>query len=160
MVAEQMFGRRDATWEIGQPTFTANGPNLRHALNGQTVWVELSQNAAGYWPTAVFELAHEVVHMLDPMKHYTNTLEEGVAVAFQHMVTPAFSGVPIRVTLPTYLAAESLVVGLGMDIPLMVRTVRERYGRLSGVTTDQLRAAFPHISDESLNRLAGECSPR
>ena len=81
-LAEGFFGTRDRSFSIADPRFHERGPFLQHSSEDEHLWVELSNNAAGYWPTAVFELAHESVHLLNPVKGYTNTLEEGFAVAF------------------------------------------------------------------------------
>ena len=43
----------------------------------------MSDNGRFYWPTVVYELAHETVHLLNPVfLGEANYLEEGVAVAF------------------------------------------------------------------------------
>ena len=79
--ADDLLGPRDHTIVICQPAFGDAGPHIIPYRNGW--WgAELSNNAKGYWPTALVELAHETVHLLNPKVANTNRFEEGVAVEF------------------------------------------------------------------------------
>ena len=80
--AESLLGARDLSKKVYQPQFTDHGPNLRKTPNLNGAFVELSRTAETDWAEAVFEMAHETVHLLNPVAGNTNNLEEGVAVAF------------------------------------------------------------------------------
>ena len=80
--AEAVLGPRDSSKRIYQPQFTDNGPLLRNTPAMDGAYVELSRAGQSYWPTVAFEMAHETVHLLNPVAGDANNLEEGVAVAF------------------------------------------------------------------------------
>ncbi len=82
-MAEALFCPRDPSYQLYQPQFYEDGPNLRFSIDQQGVWAELSYNGRFYWPTVVCEMAHETVHLLDTVvRGEANNLEEGVAVVF------------------------------------------------------------------------------
>lgn len=82
-LAEEKFGTRDISKKIYQPTFHVDGPHIRLTPTLDGAFAELSHFAQNYWPTAVYELAHETVHLLNPQPGQQSTvLEEGLAVEF------------------------------------------------------------------------------
>ena len=106
--AEALLGQRDRSKIICQPIFVENGPNTPD-LSG--AFAALSMRAAGYWPTVVYELAHETVHLLNPVEGYTNWLEEGVAEAFAVEMSRILTTHPITTdaSYPAYVEALALV---------------------------------------------------
>ena len=66
-MAEALFCPRDPSYQLYQPQFYEDGLNLRFSIDQQGVWAELSYNGRFYWPTVVCEMAHETVHLLDPV---------------------------------------------------------------------------------------------
>jgi hypothetical protein len=158
--AEQDLGTRSTNYSIGEPRYDQDGPRLRFSSDRLAVWAELSLNAAGYWPTLVFELAHETVHLLDPVQGHTNFLEEGIATAFQLLVAPGISGIEIPVMFPIYLDALRLVESLPVSPIEVGRLVRARWGALAMVSMAQLQAIFPASDLAILEKLATTCVPR
>ncbi len=151
--AETALGSRDISKKIYQPQFTDDGPLTRNTPNLDGAFAELSRNGEFYWPTVIFEMAHETVHLLDPNPGNTNNLEEGVAVVFSLIVQPVY-GIDIRPAMKSYIAALQLVCALPSGPLEAGRRVRERVGRLSAVTVQDLRALFPNVDGEVLERLA------
>lgn len=158
--AEEFFGARDKAIKIGKAEFNDRGPYIQWSADKKSVWTRLSNNAAGYWPTAVYESAHEVVHMLNPVVGYANHLEEGMSVAFQHEIAPAFSGVLIKVGLASYLEAESLAKKLHKDVFHAGKLIREHVGAFSKATPMNLKTLFPNADKTLLAKLCEECRPR
>jgi hypothetical protein len=158
-IAEEHFGTRDGMFTISDPVFGETWSQIRFARAGKTAWVRLSTNAAGYWPTAVFELAHECVHLLNPVIGDVNLLEEGFAVAFQRLVAPSLSGVEISVAPATYLEAERLVRQLDKNVFHAGKLIRQHLGALSTATPAGLRRLFPNADRDLLDRLTAKCSP-
>lgn len=81
--AEHLLGPRDLAKKIYQPSWDNEGPHIRYTPNKDGAFAELGDNAVTDWRMAVYQLAHETVHLLD--QHggaRTNILEEGVAVKF------------------------------------------------------------------------------
>ena len=152
-MAESLLGPRDASKKIYQPQFTDEGPQLRNtpALDG--AYVELSRNGERYWPTVVFEMSHETVHLLNPIPGNTNNLEEGVAVAFSlHVQSPY--GIRIPVAMPSYSQALRLVQGLPEDPLAAGARVRCLVGSLSAATPPRLAELFPEVDGGVLANLA------
>lgn len=153
--AEILLGRRDPAKRIYQPQFTDDGPRIRNTPKQDGAYVELSANGRFYWPTVVFEMAHETVHLLDPVAGNTNNLEEGVAVAFSLQVQPAY-GIDVPVTTSSYAYALDLVLSLGDD-PLSAGTrVRQLVGSLHSATPHHLADLFPTVDGTVLDALAAE----
>jgi hypothetical protein len=159
--AESRFGQRDTSKQIYQPIFRDDGPILINTPNLDGAFAALSTNAAaGYWPTTVFELAHETVHLLNPTVGYTNWLEEGVAVAFsiemsaqltQHPQTPSDGS--------NYSIAFRRLQSLPVHYHDAARIIRSECA-LGSVTVDILKRLFPHSELATLEMLADTCVPR
>lgn len=64
--AEIRLGPKEPGKEIFQPTFSDTGPHVVNTPTLDGAFASLSRNAAGFWPTCVYELAHETVHLLNP----------------------------------------------------------------------------------------------
>ena len=65
-IAEAALGARDTSKKIYQPGFTDDGPHIRNTPELDGAFAELSRNSECYWPTAIYEMAHETVHLLNP----------------------------------------------------------------------------------------------
>ena len=154
-MAESLLGPRDTSKKVYQPQFTDGGPQLRNtpALDG--AYVELSRNGERYWPTVVFEMSHETVHLLNPIPGNANNLEEGVAVAFSLRVQSSY-GISIPVVVPSYLCALRQVQALLEDPLEAGARVRRQVGSLSAATPQCLAELFPEVDGGVLADLAGE----
>lgn len=152
--AEAMLGPRDGAKKIYQPQFTDNGPLLRNTPAMDGAYVELSRAGQSYWPTVVFELAHETVHLLNPIAGDTNNLEEGIAVAFSLHIQPSY-GISVPISMPPYVHALQLVLALPDDPLKAARRVRQQVGALSAVTAHSLSKLFPAAPSAVLEELAG-----
>lgn len=159
-IVENLMGARDRTKIIYQPTFKANGPYLINSFNGDGAWSCLSLNAADYWPTAVYEMAHETVHLLNHVAGHTNWLEEGVAVAFSIIALENYR-IPVqRPIAGAYSEALALVEELPGGPMHFARIVREYAGTLGNVTLENLLEIAPAHDEEKLRKLASLCIPR
>lgn len=151
--AESILGRRDLSKKIYQPQFSADGPRIRNTPKLDGAFTELSRAGECYWPAVVFEMAHETVHLLDPVPGDTNNFEEGVAVAFSLHVQPSF-GVCIQPSMPSYLSAFQLVCTLPGGPLRAARRARDRFGALNAITIQDLQGLFPSVGEEVLRKLA------
>ena len=107
-LAESVLGPRDTSKTIFQPQFHDDGPQLRNTPSLDGAFVEMSRNGELYWPTVVYEMAHETVHLLDPIPGGANNLEEGIAVAFSLWVQPRYQ-IHMEPKMESYLYALELV---------------------------------------------------
>ena len=152
-MAESILGRRDKSKKIYQPQFSDEGPRIRNTPNLDGAFCELSRAGDCYWPTVVFEMAHETVHLLNPVAGNANNLEEGVAVAFSLCVQPMY-GISVQPPMPSYRLALQLS-GMLPGGPLRAaKLVRDRVGSLNDVTAEGLRDLFPSIDEVVSRRLA------
>lgn len=159
-VAQGLLGTRDLTKRIHQPSFHPNGPRLLNTPNLDGAYAELSPNAAGYWPTTVYEMAHETIHMLNPTVSYTNCLEEGVAVAFSEYALALYGLPHFRTTFETYRRALELVSDLPGGPFEFAKRARVASGALNKVTLQQLTRLAPSHDPDKLRMLASTCITR
>jgi len=160
-VAEALLGARNRSKQICQPVFDGKGPYLVNTPNRDGAFAALSMGAAGYWPTTVYELAHETVHLLDPVEGATTWLEEGVAVAFAVHVAATYTSQG-QTPSPGSPYAEALDLVHQFADPCFpaARHIRSNIGPLSSVSEGVLAAAFPQVSGVVLSRLANRWTPR
>ncbi len=153
-LAEAALGARDTSKKIFQPAFADDGPHIRNtpALDG--AFAELSRKSECYWPTAVNEMAHETVHLLDPAPGIGNYLCEGVAVAFSVYAQTTLGLHPQPIGLPSYRRALDLVCRLPNGPLKAARLVRTNIGALRLVTTQHLEGLFPDVDRETLSTLS------
>lgn len=159
--AEQLVGKRNQSKKIYQPAFHENGPHIRNSPSLDGAFVELSCRAKEYWPTTVYEMAHETIHLLDPMAGYTNWLEEGVAVEFSIYAQQMFRLPCIQSPKSgPYREALEMVRSLPDGAFSSAYRIRKALGSLGAVSFEQLCALFPTHDPQSLRRLSEKCIPR
>lgn len=159
-MAESELGPRGSARPIKRPLFNADGPRLWYTPEPNAVRIELSRNAEEYWPTAIYEMAHEVVHLLDPVSGYTNCLEEGVAVEFALHAQIALASP--RLLTPTdgaYREVLMMVRRLPWGALPTGRLMRDG-SPLSAATVQSLRDTDPTIPTELAEALSEKCIPR
>ena len=153
-LAEAALGARDTSKKIYQPTFADDGPHIRNTPELDGAFAELSRNSECNWPTAINELAHETVHLLDPAPGIGNYLCEGVAVAFSVYAQTTFGLQPQRIGLPSYRRALELVCRLPNGPLESARQVRTNIGTLRQLTAQHLEGLFPDVDRLTLSILA------
>ena len=99
-------------------------------------------------------MAHETVHLLNPVPGKGNYLGEGVAVAFSVYVQTLFGLQPQPIGLASYRRALELVCRLPNGPLEAARQIRASVGALSQVTTQHLVDLFPDVDRETLSNLA------
>ena len=151
--AEHLYGPRDASFQLYPPQFDDDGPNIRFTPDRRGVYAELAPNAQRHWRFAVFQLAHETVHLLDPGLLGTATyLEEGVAVAFSLHVQQRY-GINVVTNGELYDRAHARVNTLP-EGHLETKLIRRAVGRLRNATADNLVSLFPDLAPEIASMLA------
>ncbi len=152
-IAETELGPRDRSKKVYQPQFADDGPFLRNTPNFDGAFVELSRNDEHYWPTVVYEMAHETVHLLNPVARGNgNYLEEGVAVAFSLYVQPMY-GFKMSVQIPSYEYALKLADSLPVGTLAAGKLIRQHIGALSSATAQSLAELFPEGDEAVCDRL-------
>lgn len=161
-VIESWFGERSAgAVQIGRPTFEGGRPQIFFAPDGSQVCAQLSEASGGNWSAAMYELAHETVHLLDPEDGFTNWFEEGVATAaaqechsirFESSEPPPLPG--------DYQTAHEMVLNLGQEWRAIARDVRDQCGTMRGATFEVLQQLCPETPPGTLQRLIGQLEPQ
>ena len=100
-------------------------------------------------------MAHETVHLLNPISGNANYLEEGVAVAFSLSVQQLY-GVSVQTSMKSYLYALQLVAILPGGPFEVGKGIRERVGALSDARVEDLGELFPNVDKTVLSKLAEE----
>ena len=152
-LAEDVLGPRDVSKTICQPTFVAGGPRIRNTSNPDGAFAELSLKAKGYWPTALMELAHETVHLLNPKKGNGTWLEEGIAVAFSRYSEQRYGLDNQYIGMDSYRRALELVSRLPPDPLVAGRLIREACETLNNATESIVMTLFPCADSETLTEL-------
>ena len=152
-LAEDILGSRDASKTIYQPVFADDGPYIRNTPNLDGAFAELSRNAEGYWPTAVKELAHETVHLLNPRPGVGNWLSEGMAVAFSNLAQRRYGMEPQRINMESYRRSLELVSELPPDPLAAGRRIRDACGSFNATTRDILETLYPTVDPKTLAEL-------
>lgn len=159
--AENLLGPRDRNKKIYQPVFKEDGPYIINTPNLDGAFAALSMKAAGYWPTVVYELSHETVHLLNPVVGNSNWLEEGLAVLFSVEMSQKLTDHPMA---PDPSSAFHKAMALVKRIPCPAffagKRVRSQFGPLSMATTDGLADLFSTAEREILSKLTETCKPR
>ena len=153
-MSESYFGTRDKSFRVFHPQFCKNGPNIRIEYAPRGAYAQLSYSGRFNWPTVVYELAHETIHLLNPgVLGTANNLEEGVAVAFSIYAQQAY-GVKVQTpSIPSYAFALSLVKKLPDNILGSGKKIRQKVGRLSDATADDLRDLYPGLEHSIAEKL-------
>ena len=155
-LAEHILGPRDASKIICQPVFTDHNPKLRNTPNLDGAFAELSRNAETYWPTVIFELAHESVHLLNPKSGGGTWLSEGMAVAFSNCAQRCYGMEPQSINKESYRRSLELVSELPPDPLTAGRRIRDACGSLDNATRCILEALFSNVDSGTLTQL---CKP-
>lgn len=167
-LAEDIFGPRNPIYRLDKPLFRETGPTIRYGNTLRSVAVELSFNGRWYWPTIVFEMAHETIHLIDPVIGNSNYLEEGAAVAFS-LHAQALYGLEVygrEANGPQdepYICALHLLHELPGDALEAAGRIRRETGPLSAVKPEELLNLFPdldsQVADAMTARFLGHSDP-
>jgi hypothetical protein len=156
--AEARLGPMDPSKKIYQPTFQNDGPRIINTPNFDGAFASLSMNAAVYWPTTLYELAHETIHLLNPIAGYSNYLEEGLAVAFSVEMSRTKTTHAMQPNDIYYATAWKLVLQLPGDPYVAGAKIRGSCGSLGNAESDSIKSLFPEIREGLAEELCKECN--
>ncbi|TXN72388.1 hypothetical protein [Methylobacterium sp. WL6] len=159
--AEIQFGPKEPGWAIAGVATADNGPVLHRSANDElTVYLNSKLHTEDQ---GLFQLAHEVVHLLAPVrKEFANTLEEGCAVwfslygvSYQHpgYADKAKSYIENDPSAAKYKAALKDVVELLSIDEQAVRKIRGICPRFENVTAGLITEILPNVPLDLAHRL-------
>lgn len=153
--AERLFGPRNNSKNILPPSWDEEGPHIRYTLDKNGAFAELSYNAKSDWRLATYQLAHEMVHLLD--QHggdRTHLLEEGAAVRFSLDMMKKYgfdsTGLP---GLDSYKHALCLFDLLGGNPYSIARDCRSTCGSFISIDAKTLKSKCPGLDDKLVAEL-------
>lgn len=164
--AERRFGPRDTGWTLlGVELVSRGSPKIWYPILGgekRFIAVQVTVGAADDESRALFQLAHEVVHLLAPTgQANASRFEEGLATLFavEMLREIGFSAGVATIGESAYRAVYEEVRALrasetGEAFDARVRLLRAANGGFSPMTAAALKQAFPKISAERAERLA------
>ena len=148
--AQQLFDKRNPNKALLRPDFVIDGPHVRNTLKLDGGFAELSLNAAGYWPTAIYELAHETIHLLDPRPGHplgkgASWFEEGLAVNFSLAVSKSIGDQSIKISHSKYKIANQLFSRIGGNLFHRAMEIRSKTGHFSDAQISDIMAVSPKV---------------
>ncbi len=159
-LAEDIFGPRNPKFQLRAPQFRETGPTIRFSVDRKSVATELSDYGRQHWPTIVFEMSHETVHLIDPVVGNANYLEEGAAVAFSLHAQSVYGLVVYVPPDAPYVCALDMLHELPGDALEAAGRIRRETGPLSEVETEDLLALFPDLDRRYAEILTSRFSVR
>jgi len=162
---ESRYGPRDHGWTLLGVEFTVRDtPQVWYPTFdgiGESVIVQLTQSAATNERQALFQLAHEVVHLLSPAGPgaRASVLEEGLATytSLEYLAAIDMPVSPAYIDAARYQAAYRSVARLARrpDFANGIKALRSRHGRLSGLKAIDLQRVWPGLDGREARALAG-----
>jgi hypothetical protein len=156
--AECLYGPRDPGWTILGIEFSGDGPLIWFPGNRRNISIMLSDKARENPGAAIFELSHEVVHLLAPTSDArAPVIEEGLATHFSRHAAPDFGSLYVP-SDPAYLDAERLVREVLNLYPDAIRTIRARCPSFAAFTPDLIQSLCPQVPSQAAEKLCSRFS--
>lgn len=156
--AESLYGTRTKDYEYVGLELNDNGPpRVWYPMNKYIV-IQVSQSTANDIRQAIFQIAHEIVHVLSPNgQQTTNNLEEGLASYFSKIVTDrdsgdnayAFNSIQSTKYLKPYQLVDKLIT-FDSDSIKKLRNIQPILGQ---ITKQTFIDAGISLADDTINEL-------
>ncbi len=134
--AEKLYGERDSSYTIlGVEVSDDTVSQIWFPGNCKHIAVQITENCLNDLSQAVFQVAHEVIHLLSPVKFgETTVLEEGLATLFS-IEYPRDNSFGDKVPLSgkNYMTAYTSVQKLLQIDPLIIKKMRESEPTISKI---------------------------
>lgn len=163
--AESLFGPRvdPAPYTFSGVYFGADVPQMKYRPDEMTIAIRLSQCARNDNGKILWQLAHECLHLLTPVRLWTTMLEEGLACWYQmrwtkicpHLFTQNFLkpetafGVTHR-----YFDAYTMVDEILKNDPESIKRIRAVQPIISKITPTQLVSEITQLDIPTAKKLS------
>lgn len=156
--AELMFGPRTSEYEYVGVELNESGPPRVWYPHNKYIIIQVTPSTANNTTQAIFQIAHEVIHVLSPNgRATTNNLEEGLASYFSKMVTERDTGDTSyalnSLQLSKYLKPLELVENLLAIDPDSIKKLRVIQPKLSDITTKDFLDAGLQVPRDLIDEL-------
>jgi hypothetical protein len=148
--AESRYGPRDREWTPIGIEFGGDGPGTWFPGDRGHIAIRLSADARCNLAQALFQLAHEVIHLLSPSgASSAPAMEEGLATLFSDEVSLRFVADGwFFSSEPAYVYCRDLArtfLALHSD---GIRTLRTKEPRFHLITPALINSTFPDVQEE------------
>ncbi len=159
---EDLFGPRCVKYLYGGVEFADDGPYVWYPF-GKYVVVRLSSPCVNEPARALFQLAHESVHLIAPLgsREGVTVLEEALASWFQLKIVAEHSQLfaeDWKVLPPRYASAAALITPLLCENPQAIKRIRVRQPNFHDISMELLKEEFVNAPDEVLRQLTSPFS--
>ena len=136
--AEQMFGPRDLSYTPVGIEFYGDRPYIWYPGNNKHISIILTDHSRQDTSQAIFQLAHEVVHLLSPTGGANApVIEEGLSALFQERANQIYN-LNLGIVSKPYIVATELANELLRGQPDIIRNLRKKEPTFSNWTPDFL----------------------
>lgn len=154
--AEERFGVRDKDYSVLGIEFGESGPFIWYPGNCKNIAIQLSIGSMASERCALYELAHECIHLLTPTgKGTANYLEEGLAVYFSWQYVKEVLNFDYKTVIQPedYKRAGLLVEKLLNQNPDFIRQARKFQNCISLMDHSVFEKVQHNLSKQEVNQL-------
>lgn len=154
--AEKRYGKRDPSWTLLGVEFTnLNQPEIWYPFfsdGRKHLIIQLTKSASKNEKEALFQLSHEVIHLLSPAgKAHSSVFEEGLATYFSiaNMQALNYDIDEHYISQKKYRKAYQLIDNLYKSFPNTedrIKTLRAQVSKTRDITPEQFSQAFTGLS--------------
>lgn len=166
--AEKRYGKRDQSWTLLGVEFTdLKQPETWYPFDSDKrkhLIIQLTKKASKNEKEALFQLSHEVIHVLSPAgKEGSSVFEEGLATYFSiaNMKTLNYDIDERYISEKKYQQAYKLIDNLYKNFPHTedrIKTLRGQVKRIRDITPEQFSHAFSGLNKKYATLLAKKYS--
>lgn len=156
--AETLYGTKTNDFEYMGLELNLTGPPKVWYPWDKYIVIQVSQSTANDTKQAIFQIAHEVIHVLSPNgQPKTNNLEEGLATYFSKIVTDRDTGDKLYATnsiqTSKYLKPFVLVEKLLTTYPDAIKKLRKLQPIIGCITKQNFLDAGLNLDDDIIEEL-------
>lgn len=154
--AERRYGVRNMEWTILGMEFCGDIPCVWFPNNEKLISIMLTKRAASDWQEALFQISHEVIHLLEPAHVApTNVFEEGLATLFSHEMS-AKDQLGKTSQQASYLEAEKLLKDLLNTDSHAIQRLRQTRKPFFNLGPDDVLRACPNVATDLAAKLTAK----
>lgn len=161
---QDRYGKRDRNWTLlGVEFTTRDSPQVWYpdfGAGSNSIIIQLTEGSGRNEKQALFQLAHEVVHLLSPAgpNGVASVLEEGLATynSLDYLRSNGFQIAPDYISSPRYGRAYRLVTQLSSrpDFSHGIRALRAARQSLARISATDLMQIYPGLPYDEAQALA------
>lgn len=143
-LAEELFGQRDPSYSVSHIETSHEIPQIMFSNEDpKSIYIRIFTDPAENMSQVLYQLAHETVHLLAPVRGIANNLEEGVATYFAgHYMKVRMNEPTWRPKKDSYKVVLAKVQQTLVDNPYCIRELRRKYPKFYDMYKNDVYAVF------------------